>query len=329
MKSYAVSIIVPIYNVEKYIAKCATTLFEQDFDSIEYVFVNDCTPDNSMQVLQSVIEKYPNRKNDIKIINNAQNSGSSLTRKNGLDNASGEYILFIDSDDWVELDMVSSLYKKAKDDEADIVCFDNYLNFENKQKYAKHIRINGLENIDNAMQYAKYILAIYVSTAVWNKMAKRDIYRYIEFPNFQYSEDMYITFQLFLKANKISHINKAFIHYSQININSLSTITNSTRVISDYSTLSLKIHNLIDKYNLDYSYKEHFYMGLLTVVIPNTDYNFKKMINKICPNAYKTKYIIKNRKLSLLAKISFLFVFFKLEFITIFIKKIHRKLKTL
>ncbi len=105
MKNYDVSIIVPIYNVEKFIAKCAITLMEQDYKNIEYIFVNDCTPDNSMQVLSDTLTKYPNRKDDIKIINNAQNSGSSITRKNGLDIANGEYILFIDSDDWVELNM--------------------------------------------------------------------------------------------------------------------------------------------------------------------------------------------------------------------------------
>ena len=122
-----ISIIIPVYNVEKYIAKCAITLFEQDFESIEYIFVNDCSIDNSIQVLQSIIEKFPNRKNDIKIINNAKNSGSSLTRKYGLDKANGEYIIFIDADDWVEPDMISLMHQKAKDDEADIVCCDYFL----------------------------------------------------------------------------------------------------------------------------------------------------------------------------------------------------------
>ena len=78
------SIIVPIYNVEKFIAKCVTTLMEQDYKNIEYIFVNDCTPDNSMQVLSDTLTKYPNRKDDIKIINKAQSSGPSITRKNGL-----------------------------------------------------------------------------------------------------------------------------------------------------------------------------------------------------------------------------------------------------
>ena len=142
MKNYDVSIIVPVYNVEKFIEKCTITLMEQDYKNIEYIFVNDCTPDNSMQVLSDTLAKYPNRKDDIKIINNAQNSGSSITRKNGFDIANGEYILFIDSDDWVELDMVSSMLKKAKETDADIVCCDYFLNFKNKQVYKSHNYIN-------------------------------------------------------------------------------------------------------------------------------------------------------------------------------------------
>ena len=124
MKDYDVSIIVPIYNVEKYIEKCATTLLEQDYNNIEYIFVNDCTPDSSMKILKDIIERYPNRKDDIKIINNIKNSGSSLTRKYGLDASNGKYVLFVDSDDWINIDMVSKMYNAAESNDADIVCCD-------------------------------------------------------------------------------------------------------------------------------------------------------------------------------------------------------------
>ena len=75
MKDHDVSIIVPIYNVEKYIENCAVTLLEQDYDNIEYVFVNDCTPDSSMKILKDIIERYPNRKSHVKIINKIKNEG--------------------------------------------------------------------------------------------------------------------------------------------------------------------------------------------------------------------------------------------------------------
>ncbi len=97
-----VSIIVPIYNVEKYIERCAVSLFEQDFEDIEYIFVNDCTPDNSVEILEKVIEKYPNRKSHLKIVHHKENKGLGSARNTGLEQATGNYILHIDSDDWCE-----------------------------------------------------------------------------------------------------------------------------------------------------------------------------------------------------------------------------------
>ena len=81
MNNPLVSIIVPIYNVENFIEKCATTLFEQDYDNIEYIFVNDCTLDNSIGVLKEIIEKYPNRKSGIKIINNIKIKAQAYQEK--------------------------------------------------------------------------------------------------------------------------------------------------------------------------------------------------------------------------------------------------------
>ena len=83
MKDHDVSIIVPIYNVEKYIENCVVTLLEQDYDNIEYVFVNDCTPDKSMKILENTIERYRNRKKHVKIINKTKNEGLPQARKSG------------------------------------------------------------------------------------------------------------------------------------------------------------------------------------------------------------------------------------------------------
>ena len=105
-----VSVIVLIYKVEKYIERCARSLFCQTMQDIEYVFVNDCTPDCSIQILQSVIDEYPQRKSDIKIISHEKNMGSGVARNTGLEVADGEYIIYCDGDDWVDPDMYEKLY---------------------------------------------------------------------------------------------------------------------------------------------------------------------------------------------------------------------------
>ncbi|MDA3055411.1 MULTISPECIES: glycosyltransferase family 2 protein [unclassified Campylobacter] len=321
MKPYAVSIIVPIYNVEKYIAKCATTLFEQDFDSIEYVFVNDCTPDNSMQVLQSVIEKYPNRKNDIKIINKPQNEGLGQARKTGFESATGEYILHIDSDDWVELDMASSLYKKAKEDDADIVCCDYFINYENKEIHHK-------ENYEKAqINWLKAVLIDIIHSYVWNKMCRRSLYQNTTFPKFSYLEDCFISTQLFYFAKKISFIHKPLCHYRKFNASSLTCNNYSEKLSNDLKQLSISMNNFFINHNVDNEYKEYFYERILVPIILAIKGNLNKKVNFICPEANHIKYIFKNDSLSFITKLILATAFFKMDFIPVFFKNIYKKLK--
>ena len=99
-----VSIIVPIYNVEKYIERCAVSLFEQTYSNIEYVFVNDCTPDQSITVLKRVIDCYPHRASQTKIINHDYNCGVAISRNTALEHSTGEFVCQVDPDDYIELD---------------------------------------------------------------------------------------------------------------------------------------------------------------------------------------------------------------------------------
>ena len=116
-----VSVIVPVYGVEKYIERCARSLFEQTLDDIEYLFIDDCTTDRSIEILQQVLEEYPQRKPQVTIHRMEQNSGQAAVRKWGMQNATGEYVIHCDSDDWVDTDMYRAMYEKAKEEDADVV----------------------------------------------------------------------------------------------------------------------------------------------------------------------------------------------------------------
>ena len=100
-----VSVIIPVYNAGKYIERCVRSLFEQTLDDIEYIFVDDCSPDDSMDVLQKVLSEYPQRKENVTLIRHKANTGQSGARKSGMHVAKGEYIIHCDADDWVDLDM--------------------------------------------------------------------------------------------------------------------------------------------------------------------------------------------------------------------------------
>ena len=132
-----VSVIIPIYNVSRFIERCACSLMQQTLNEVEYIFVNDATPDNSMELLRGVIARYPARAAQVKIVEHEHNKGLPAARNTGLAAATGEYIFHCDSDDFVEPEMLEHLYNAAKEKDADIVWCDWFLTFARNERYMK------------------------------------------------------------------------------------------------------------------------------------------------------------------------------------------------
>lgn len=103
---------VPIYGVEKYIERCARSLFEQTYENLEYIFVDDCTPDKSIEILERVMEDYPNRKEQVRIIRHEHNRGLAAARNTALDAATSPFITHVDSDDYLSLDAIRLFVEK-------------------------------------------------------------------------------------------------------------------------------------------------------------------------------------------------------------------------
>lgn len=121
-----ISVIIPVYGVEKYIERCARSLFEQTLNDIEFIFVNDCTPDNSINMLKATLAEYPQRESQVRIINFKQNQGAAKAREIGIKAATGEYVIHCDSDDWVDCNIYEKLYNEAILNNSDIVICDMY-----------------------------------------------------------------------------------------------------------------------------------------------------------------------------------------------------------
>lgn len=109
-----ISVVVPIYNVAQYIERCAHSLFAQTYKDIEYIFVDDCSPDNSIELLKKVLLFYPQRKKYVHIYAHEKNQGLVAARQTGISHVKGKYIICFDSDDWVNTDIVQLLYDEAK-----------------------------------------------------------------------------------------------------------------------------------------------------------------------------------------------------------------------
>ena len=121
-----VSILVPVYNAGKYIKRCCNSLFGQSYNDIEFVFVNDCSADDSLQQIKDVVSAYPERISQLKIINHTVNRGSAASRNTALDNSTGDFIMWVDSDDYLELEAVDKLVQCYKTTGSDYISYSAY-----------------------------------------------------------------------------------------------------------------------------------------------------------------------------------------------------------
>lgn len=249
-----VSVIVPIYNVSRFIERCTESLMKQTLDEVEYIFVNDATPDNSMMLLRNVLKCYPGRASQIKILEHEQNKGLPAARNTGLVVATGEYVFHCDSDDFVEHDMLEKLYILAKKSNADIVWCDWFLSFEKNERYM------GQPRYDTPMDALKGILSGSMKYNVWNKLIKRSLYEEneINFPTgYSMGEDMTII-RLFACAKKVDYLPQAFYHYVKLNGEAL-TNTFSERHLLDIrhnvdETIAFVFNKLGNPINIYLSY---------------------------------------------------------------------------
>ena len=223
-----VSVIIPIYGVEKYIEKCARSLFEQTLEDIEFIFVDDCTPDKSVEILNNVISSYPNRSAQVRIVKHETNKGLPFARNTGLSYATGDYIIHCDSDDWVDLEMYETLYNKAVDNNADIVWCDYYRASESSNIVVTQ------RTLENKEDHIKAILRNKVLASTCNSLVKRDLYNpEIEFSKYNMLEDFVLMTQLYYLSDKIAYINKP-LYYYRINLTSICKSFSEEKVLSNF-----------------------------------------------------------------------------------------------
>ena len=207
-KKPKISVIVPIYNVEPYIERCVHSLFSQTLDNIEYIFVNDCTPDHSMEILYKILKQYPEREKDVHIINHPYNMGAAKARENGIKAATGEYIIHCDSDDWVDTDMYRLLYEKAKAENLNMVMCDWY-----ETDGIHHTPIK--QNLDTKADFLKGLINRSISGSLCYRLVSRCLYMEItDFPKAHMMEDVNYAIQLTIKCkNRIGYLPLPLYYY--------------------------------------------------------------------------------------------------------------------
>lgn len=236
MKEPLISIIIPMYNAEAYIEKCAFSLLGQTYRNIEFIFVNDCSSDETVSVLMKCVDNYPNRKEHVKIISNSRNSGVAYSRNVGLSHATGEYIGWCDADDWVDECMYDALLIKAQETDSDIVYCDYYQ--EGIDKAVVHVADT---SDDKGKLLSDYLIK--GLCPLWNKLISKKLFteNNIHFLSGQdYCEDFNVSIKLLFYAKKVTCIRQAYYHYRE-NPGSICHLSDKAKRLSG-------LNNVVDVY---------------------------------------------------------------------------------
>lgn len=210
-----VSVIIPVYNVESYLERCVRSVLNQSYQNLEIILVDDGSPDNC----PALCEAYAKEDSRVKVIHK-QNGGLSDARNAGIDIALGDYILFVDSDDWIESDMIELLLKNALQYDADIseCSYTNVYNDYSKPETGNSgiiIEADSLTALEGMLDW-KYFLPV-----VWNKLYRKEIFNHIRYPVGKVHEDEFTTYRCYLAAEKIVYMDTYKYYYNQMRTNSI------------------------------------------------------------------------------------------------------------
>lgn len=239
-----VTILVPIYNAEKYIERCAISLFGQTYGDIEFVFVNDCSTDKSIDILKSVADRYPARYGSVKIVNHETNRGVAAARNTLLDNATGEYLLWVDADDFIETNAVEVLVRKVENTGADFISF-------RAAWYRKRSNITPMPwnaSKDNR-EFIVDVLSDKISTTLWGKLMRRSLFvnhglRFVE--GLDMGEDLLLLTEVAYFAENFVTENKV-LYYQDVSY--YSSFSRSYSVLK--TDMNMKILDNLDKFFID------------------------------------------------------------------------------
>lgn len=205
-----VSILLPVYKVENFIQRCAESIFEQTYENLDIVFVDDCSPDNSVVIIKQVLERFPQRKNQVRIIRHERNRGLAAARNTAVDAAIGKYLMHVDSDDYLDVTTVKRCVDKIEESNADAVIFGN--NYVLPDKTISHI----IKVPEDKNEYIKQLLLRTTRFNIWGAMYKTELYKKYDIraiEGINNGEDFAVLPRLLYNAKKIVGLEMPLYNY--------------------------------------------------------------------------------------------------------------------
>lgn len=300
MNSPVISIIIPIYKVEKYIHQCIESVINQTYKNLEIILVDDGSPDNCPQICDSFAEKD----NRIKVIHK-ENSGLVSARQAGLKAAAGDYVGFVDGDDWIEPDMYEKIALAIDETNADgAICefFYSYVDKETKSDYALDQRFYSREDIENKIFPTMLFKQPYYSFGIfpncWTKVFKKEILRnnlYNVDKRIRLGEDISFTYPCIMDCSSICYVDNALYHYR---INPESMTKKYDPLLPDIYFLPYKaLTEKCSKVGIDLSAQLPYYLLYLVNFLVrneaiNNNSNYKKSVNRVVDIVLSNKDVI-------------------------------------
>lgn len=298
-----VSVIVPVYNAEKFLDRCITSVLSQSLENIEIIVINDKSTDKS----KNIILKYKNLYKNITFLDNDKNEGVSSARNNAISLCRGKYIMFIDSDDWIESDMIETLYNEAEKNDLDIAICNHFVEGDNggnrelrRINLSTDLIYNGIDMIKEIMTAENNMQGF-----IWNKIIKSELFSLNKLKfneNLKYLEDLELNIKLFSNCKRVKVIDKPLYHYIQRE--GSITKTFSKKYICGIEVLKLDIKNYLNlkSINLDKEYKVFVTRSIIVFILNITESSSKnknQLISEIFKIEDNRKCIIECNKGSL------------------------------
>lgn len=294
-----VSVIIPVYNVEKYLKKCVDSVLAQDYSKYEILLIDDGSTDSSGKICDEYAERYQK----IKVIHQ-KNKGLGGARNTGIDNAIGKYLIFVDSDDYLEVNALSSLINKAEENNADLVI----CNSKTVTTSGKKIRETNFSLPDAVFNLDSYKDLIFIQVSAWGKIYKKSIFikNNIRFPEKYWFEDIWVTYDIFLNSDRVVKCDNVLYNYvmREGSIMNSKNIERNMEILKAYDSVRdmMKKYNVWEIYHdeMEYLVINNLYLGTsIRILMCDAKTRYLDDIQKYMHENYagfmKNKYLKKNK----------------------------------
>lgn len=288
-----VSIVIPVYNVEKYIEDCLMSVAEQSYPLIEIVLIDDCGTDNSMKIVENTLKKISREGLEVTVVHHKKNEGVSVARNHGIDSAKGDFILFLDSDDMLEPLCLKKMVSRIEETDADVVMCNHRTDVENRT-LGGYLSAPVDELISKGDCFHG-LAKCWFNVMPWGKLLKTSFIRkhHLYFEENIMNEDVLWTFQLCMEINKIAFVHEALFYY-RYNSQSIMSSAKIIKKANSAEIISRKYSEILDK-KVELQGNRDVYIVLMrqivlyyTIIAQN--FGFKQYMQKI---SLFSKYLYK------------------------------------